>query len=72
MDVGCYCVNLMRFITAEEPAAIVAKGIIGETTGVDEALSGILEFPSGIIGHFDLRPCARIASIPTRSKAPKA
>ena len=53
MDVGCYCVNLMRFMTGEEPARITASGRIGASTGVDEALAGTLEFPSGVIGHFD-------------------
>ena len=53
MDVGCYCVNLMRFMTGEEPARVTASGRIGETTGVDEVLAGTLEFPSGVIGHFD-------------------
>ncbi len=53
MDVGCYCVNLMRFMTGEEPAQVKASARIGKTTGVDEALAGALEFPSGVIGHFD-------------------
>ena len=53
MDVGCYCVNLMRFMTGEEPQRVTASGRIGPVTGVDEALCGTLEFPSGIIGHFD-------------------
>lgn len=53
MDVGCYCVNLMRFMTGEEPAQVTASAIIGKTTGVDEALAGTLEFASGVIGHFE-------------------
>ena len=53
MDVGCYCVNLMRFMTGEEPARVTASGIIGKSTGVDEALAATLEFPSGVLGHFD-------------------
>ncbi len=53
MDVGCYCVNLMRFMTGEEPAQVNASANIGEVTGVDEALVGTLEFPSGVIGHFE-------------------
>ncbi len=53
MDVGCYCVNLMRFITGEEPQAVSAVGNIGPKTGVDEILAGALKFPSGVIGHFD-------------------
>ena len=53
MDVGCYCINLMRFMTGEEPERVTAAGIIGPTTGVDEILAGTLLFPSGVIGHFD-------------------
>ncbi len=53
MDVGCYCVNLMRFMTGEEPARVTASARIGGTTRVDEALAGTLEFPSGVIGHFE-------------------
>ena len=53
MDVGCYCVNLMRFMTGEEPERVTAAARIGERTGVDETLVGTLEFPAGVIGHFD-------------------
>ncbi len=53
MDVGCYCVNLMRFMTGEEPTRVTASARIGKSSGVDEALAGTLEFPSGVIGHFD-------------------
>ena len=53
MDVGCYCVNLMRFMTGEEPERVSAAAQFGERTGVDEALVGTLQFPSGVIGHFD-------------------
>ncbi len=53
MDVGCYCVNLMRFMTGQEPQRIAAGGRIGESTGVDEALAATLVFASGVVGHFD-------------------
>lgn len=52
MDVGCYCVNLMRHMTGEEPISARGQGIIG-ASGVDEAFVGTLAFPSGILGHFD-------------------
>lgn len=52
MDVGCYCVNLMRFMTGEEPSQATASKRIGAATGVDEALAGALHFPSGVIGSF--------------------
>lgn len=53
MDVGCYCINMMRFMTGEEPESATASAIIGDTTGVDEILAGTLKFSSGVIGHFD-------------------
>ena len=52
MDVGCYCVNLMRFITGEEPSQTTASKRIGQATSVDEALAGALQFPSGVVGSF--------------------
>lgn len=53
MDVGCYCINVMRFMTGEEPIAAKAIADFGAKTGVDERLVGILQFPSGVLGHFD-------------------
>ncbi|MDX2160051.1 MAG: Gfo/Idh/MocA family oxidoreductase [bacterium] len=53
MDVGCYPVSLMRLITGEEPIAAKAVANFGAESGVDEMLSGVLHFPSQVIGHFD-------------------
>ena len=53
MDVGCYCVNLMRFFTGEEPDTVTATARYGDSSGVDELMAGTLTFPSGVIGHFD-------------------
>jgi xylose dehydrogenase (NAD/NADP) len=53
MDVGCYCVNVMRLMTGQEPERARAIARVGIKSGVDEWLSGILAFPSGVIGHFD-------------------
>ena len=53
MDVGCYCINVMRFMTGEEPVAAKALADFGAKTGVDERLVGLLQFPSGVLGHFD-------------------
>lgn len=50
MDVGCYCVNVMRLMVREEPDDVHAIARFGD---VDEKLTGILSFPSGVIGHFD-------------------
>lgn len=53
MDVGCYCVNIMRFLTGEEPVDARAFAVYGEHSRVDETLTGLLAFPSGVVGHFD-------------------
>jgi predicted dehydrogenase len=53
MDVGCYCINVMRLMTGEEPVSARAVQEIGAQSGVDEKFSGILKFPSGVVGHFD-------------------
>lgn len=53
MDVGCYCLNVMRLMTGEEPQTVKAAARIGAHSGVDEVLSGVLQFPSGVLGHFD-------------------
>ncbi|MDZ4765362.1 MAG: Gfo/Idh/MocA family oxidoreductase [Chloroflexota bacterium] len=53
MDVGCYCVNVMRHMTGEEPATLRAVARFGAASGVDEIISGAMQFPSGAIGHFD-------------------
>ena len=50
MDVGCYCVNVMRLVTGEEPDEVGAIGVFDD---VDQWLVGMLGFPSGVLGHFD-------------------
>ncbi|MFP4322792.1 MAG: Gfo/Idh/MocA family protein, partial [Anaerolineales bacterium] len=50
MDVGCYCVNLMRLATGAEPEAVTAQALIGKTSGVDERFTGTLRFPGGVLG----------------------
>jgi predicted dehydrogenase len=52
-DVGCYCVNILRLITGEEPENVAAFATVGEKSQVDETLSAVLQFPSGILAHFD-------------------
>lgn len=53
MDVGCYCVNVMRHMTGEEPTRLHAVARFGAESGVDEIISGAMQFPSGATGHFD-------------------
>jgi predicted dehydrogenase len=53
MDVGCYCVNVTRFLLGEEPIAASAMADFGARSGVDERMVAILRFPSGAMAHFD-------------------
>ena len=52
MDIGCYAVGVMRFVTGEEPVAVNAFAHYNER-GADEMATGTLVFPSGVLGHFD-------------------
>lgn len=52
-DVGCYCVNIMRLMTGEEPTRGQAFADFGAVSQVDERITGVLQFPSGVLGHFD-------------------
>jgi predicted dehydrogenase len=51
MDVGCYCVNVIRLMTGEEPERVTASAKWTDS-GVDMNLVGTLEFPSGALAHF--------------------
>jgi predicted dehydrogenase len=53
MDVGCYCLNITRYLLGEEPSDVRAFADFGERSGVDERMVGILRFPSGALAHFD-------------------
>jgi len=52
MDVGCYCVSVMRLMTGEEPDKVTALARFGQRSQVDELMVGTLSFPSGAVGHF--------------------
>lgn len=47
MDVGCYGVDLARFILREEPVEVAARCVRGERSGVDELVAVTLLFSSG-------------------------
>ena len=53
MDVGCYCINVMRLYTGEVPSRMRALAHFGAKSDVDEIVAAALEFPSGVFGHFD-------------------
>ncbi len=49
LDVGSYCVSVMRLVTGEEPVDATATAHFGNS-GVDEWVAGTLTFPSGARG----------------------
>ncbi len=51
MDVGCYPVNMARFL-AGEPERVSAEQLVGEG-GVDVVMAAVLRFSNGVIAHFD-------------------
>jgi len=51
MDVGCYCVNLSRFLVGSEPKHVVAHAHFDEKTGVDLTLSACLQFDKGVAAN---------------------
>jgi xylose dehydrogenase (NAD/NADP) len=52
MDVGCYCVNIIRTIAGMQPDAVTASAQ-WTSSGVDGHLAGTLYFDKGITGQFD-------------------
>ena len=53
MDVGCYCVNVARLLTGEEPIYVRGVARLNEQKGVDEAFAGTMRFPKSELGLFD-------------------
>lgn len=49
MDVGCYAVNVARFVTGAEPVEVQAMANFGSASQVDETFAGLLRFPGGEI-----------------------
>ena len=50
MDVGCYCVSGSRLVAGAEPSMAFGEQTLAPT-GVDEAFSGLLRFPSGVVAE---------------------
>lgn len=47
-DIGCYNINIIRYIAGSEPVSIIATGDIGTESGVDETCCSIFEFKDGL------------------------
>jgi predicted dehydrogenase len=52
MDVGCYCVNVLRTFAGREPVAAQALAA-WHVQGVDERMTGLLHFDDDLTGQFD-------------------
>jgi len=51
MDAGCYPVYAVRFVLGAEPVRALAFAHSKGDLQVDSTFSGLLEFPSGAVGH---------------------
>ena len=52
MDVGCYCIHVMRYLTDEEPQTVLGRSQGVAERGVDLTFGGMLIFPGGCLGLF--------------------
>ena len=52
MDVGCYCVNVIRTLAGAQPLRVCAFSNWAKS-GVDAQMAGLIYFENGIQGHFD-------------------
>ncbi|WP_258804333.1 Gfo/Idh/MocA family protein [Pseudarthrobacter sp. NS4] len=55
-DAGCYCVNMSRMVTGQEPAHVAAFGNYRDANDsgrIDSSIAGILRFPEGATALFD-------------------
>lgn len=55
-DTGCYCVNMSRMVTGQEPAHVTAFGNYRDANDggrIDTSIAGVLRFPGGATALFD-------------------
>ena len=78
MDLGCYCINVIRYMVGAEPQAVWATGKFEPISDVWDTLIGTLDFGDGITGQFDCsfgwtwRECYEVAGTEGTIFAPKA
>ena len=53
MDLGCYCINIMRYLVGREPQSVWATGKFEPVNNVWETLIGTLDFGDGITAQLD-------------------
>jgi len=47
LDIGCYCVDISRWIFESEPLSVSSQAVISKEYGVDTSFVGFLNFPGG-------------------------
>ncbi len=52
LDLGVYCVSILRHIAQEEPSQVKSVAKLNDEN-VDTSFSGIMNFPSGVLGSFN-------------------
>ena len=53
MDLGCYCINIIRYLVGREPKSVWATGRFEPVNNVWETLIGTLDFGDGLTGQLD-------------------
>ncbi len=53
MDLGCYCINIIRYLIGREPQFAWATGKFEPINNVWETLIGTMDFGDGVTGQFD-------------------
>ncbi len=53
MDLGCYCINIIRYLVGREPQSVWATGKFQPISNVWETLIGTLDFGNGVTGQLD-------------------
>lgn len=53
MDLGCYSINIMRYLVGREPQSVWATGKFEPINNVWETLIGTLDFGDGVTGQLD-------------------
>ena len=53
MDLGCYCINIIRYLIGREPQSVWATGKFEPINNVWETLIGTLDFGDSVTGQFD-------------------
>lgn len=53
MDLGCYCINIIRYLVGKEPQSVWATGKFEPINNVWETLIGTLDFGDGLTAQLD-------------------